>query len=109
MNWPKKSMLALASAVLFVTAACESGNGGSNASEQGRDDGAVTSDAILATLGEGNDGILTDHGTVEALEAGVKKAVDKGIPVVALDANLKVSGVTVFQHSDEKLASTLHE
>ncbi|OXM16657.1 sugar ABC transporter substrate-binding protein [Paenibacillus herberti] len=62
-----------------------------------------------AAVNGGFDGILTDHGTAEALEAGVKKAVEKGIPVVAFDANLQVPGVTVLQQSDEAMSKTLLE
>lgn len=50
------------------------------------------------------DGILTDHGTPEALEAGVKKAVDNKIPVVAFDAMLNVPNVTVLEQGDQKMA-----
>ncbi|GAB2694055.1 sugar ABC transporter substrate-binding protein [Paenibacillus thermoaerophilus] len=57
-----------------------------------------------AAINQKFDGILIDHGTAEALEAGVKKAVEKNIPVVAFDADLKVPGVTVLQQNDKKLA-----
>ncbi len=57
-----------------------------------------------AAINQKFDGILIDHGTAQALEAGVKKAVEKGIPVVAFDADLKVPGVTVLQQGDEKMA-----
>ncbi|MGN7455807.1 sugar ABC transporter substrate-binding protein [Paenibacillus pasadenensis] len=70
---------------------------------------ANMSSQLDAAVNGGFDGILTDHGTAEALEAGVKKAVDKGIPVVAFDANLTVPGVTVLQQSDEEMAKQLLE
>ncbi|OPA81434.1 LacI family transcriptional regulator [Paenibacillus selenitireducens] len=50
------------------------------------------------------DGILTDHGTAEALQAGVQKAVDSKIPVVSFDAALKIPGVTVLEQGDQKMA-----
>jgi simple sugar transport system substrate-binding protein len=50
------------------------------------------------------DGILIDHGTAEALQQGVQKAVAQHIPVVAFDADLKVPGVTVVEQNDQKLA-----
>lgn len=50
------------------------------------------------------DGILTDHGTAEALQAGVQKAVDSKIPVVSFDAALQIPGVTVLEQGDQKMA-----
>ncbi|AJY77180.1 sugar ABC transporter substrate-binding protein [Paenibacillus beijingensis] len=57
-----------------------------------------------SAINGGFDAILTDHGTPEALQAGVKKAVDKGIPVVSFDADLNIPGVTVLQQDDQKMA-----
>ncbi|MFP3490986.1 substrate-binding domain-containing protein, partial [Staphylococcus sp. SIMBA_130] len=42
------------------------------------------------------DAILIDHGRADALEPGVKKAVEKGIPVVVFDSDINVPGVTVI-------------
>lgn len=50
------------------------------------------------------DGILIDHGRADALEAGVKKAVEKGIPVVVFDSDIDVPGVTVIDQDDYSLA-----
>lgn len=50
------------------------------------------------------DAILIDHGRADALEAGVKKAVDKGIPVVVFDSDINVPGVTVIDQDDYSLA-----
>ncbi|MBD8497631.1 sugar ABC transporter substrate-binding protein [Paenibacillus arenosi] len=50
------------------------------------------------------DGILTDHGTPEALTKGIKKAQENKIPVVAFDALLDIPGVTVLEQGDEKMA-----
>ncbi|UHA76223.1 sugar ABC transporter substrate-binding protein [Paenibacillus sp. 481] len=50
------------------------------------------------------DAILTDHGDVQTLEAGVKKALQQQIPVVAFDALLDVPGVTVLEQGDEQMA-----
>ncbi|PYI55860.1 sugar ABC transporter substrate-binding protein [Paenibacillus flagellatus] len=56
------------------------------------------------------DGILIDHGKAEALEPGVKKALEKKIPVVAFDSDLKVPGVPVLQQGDQQMAkSTLEQ
>ncbi|SDD61940.1 simple sugar transport system substrate-binding protein [Paenibacillus sp. UNCCL117] len=57
-----------------------------------------------AAINQKVDGILIDHGTAEALEAGVKRALEKKIPVVAFDADLKVPGVTVLEQGDQKMA-----
>ncbi|WP_199614498.1 sugar ABC transporter substrate-binding protein [Paenibacillus alkalitolerans] len=59
---------------------------------------------LEAAINQGFDGILIDHGQAGALEAGVKKALEKNIPVVAFDADLNVPGVTVLQQGDEKMA-----
>lgn len=58
-----------------------------------------------AAINQRFDGILIDHGTAEALEAGVRKALEKNIPVVAFDADIQVPGVTVLQQGDEEMAS----
>lgn len=57
-----------------------------------------------AAINQNFDGILIDHGTPEALQNGVQRAVDKGIPVVAFDSTIEVPGVTVLQQGDEKMA-----
>jgi simple sugar transport system substrate-binding protein len=58
-----------------------------------------------AAINQRFDGILIDHGTAQALDAGVKKAVENNIPVVAFDADLNVPGVTVLQQGDQEMAS----
>ncbi|WP_248925751.1 sugar ABC transporter substrate-binding protein [Paenibacillus hamazuiensis] len=65
---------------------------------------AKMSSNLDAAINQKFDAILTDHGTPEALEAGVKKAVEKKIPVIAFDADLKVPGVTVLEQGDQKMA-----
>ncbi|WP_139488673.1 sugar ABC transporter substrate-binding protein [Brevibacillus dissolubilis] len=55
------------------------------------------------------DGILIDHGTAEALQQGVQKAVAQNIPVVAFDAALKIPGVTVLEQGDQKMAESTLE
>lgn len=65
---------------------------------------AKMSSNLDAAVNQKFDGILIDHGTAEALEAGVKKALDKKIPVVAFDATLKVPGVTSLEQGDQKMA-----
>ncbi len=57
-----------------------------------------------AAVNQKFDGILIDHGAPEALEAGVKKALEKKIPVVVFDAALKVPGATVLEQGDQKMA-----
>ncbi|SFM02713.1 simple sugar transport system substrate-binding protein [Paenibacillus sp. 1_12] len=57
-----------------------------------------------AAINQKMDGILIDHGTAEALEAGVKKALEKKIPVIAFDADIKLPGVTVLEQGDQKMA-----
>lgn len=57
-----------------------------------------------AAINQKFDGILIDHGKPEALEAGVKKAVERKIPVVAFDVDLKVPGVPVLQQGDQLMA-----
>ncbi|MGG2196531.1 sugar ABC transporter substrate-binding protein [Paenibacillus validus] len=65
---------------------------------------AKMSSNLDAAINQKVDGILIDHGTAEALEAGVKRALEKKIPVVAFDADLKVPGVTVLEQGDAKMA-----
>jgi simple sugar transport system substrate-binding protein len=51
------------------------------------------------------DGILINHGRAEALQGGVERAVQAGIPVVAFDNDLdQVDGVTVIDQDDYSLA-----
>ncbi|WP_078409214.1 sugar ABC transporter substrate-binding protein [Priestia abyssalis] len=50
------------------------------------------------------DGIVIKHGRTETLEPGVKRAVEKGIPVVAFDVELNVDGVTTIDQDDYMLA-----
>ncbi|MBP0725957.1 sugar ABC transporter substrate-binding protein [Bacillus sp. RG28] len=50
------------------------------------------------------DGILIDHGRKEALEAGVKKAIAAGIPVVSFDNDVNLPGVTLIDQDDYILA-----
>ena len=59
---------------------------------------------IDAAINQGFDGILIDHGTKEALNQGVEKAIEKGIPVVAFDASIDVEGVPVLEQGDQKMA-----
>ncbi|MFC5449314.1 sugar ABC transporter substrate-binding protein [Paenibacillus aestuarii] len=65
---------------------------------------AKMSSNLDAAINQKFDGILIDHGTAEALESGVKKAVDKKIPVIAFDATLQVPGVTNLEQGDQKMA-----
>lgn len=59
---------------------------------------------IDAAVNQRFDGILIDHGTAEALNASVQKALDKGIAVVAFDANIELPNVTVLEQGDQKMA-----
>lgn len=65
---------------------------------------AKMSSNLDAAVNQKFDGILIDHGSAEALEAGVKKALEKKIPVVAFDALLTVPGVTSLEQGDQKMA-----
>jgi len=62
-----------------------------------------------AAVNQKFDGILIDHGKPEALEAGVKKALERKIPVVAFDTDLKVPGVTVLSQGDQQMAKVTLE
>jgi simple sugar transport system substrate-binding protein len=57
-----------------------------------------------AAVNQGVDGILIDHGTKEALNQGVEKAVEKGIPVVAFDTGVEAEGVVNLQQGDQAMA-----
>ncbi|HEY4553887.1 MAG TPA: sugar ABC transporter substrate-binding protein, partial [Bacillaceae bacterium] len=57
-----------------------------------------------AAVNQKFDGILIDHGTKEALNSGVQKALDRGIPVVAFDAGVDVEGITSLLQDDQKMA-----
>ena len=57
-----------------------------------------------AAINQGMDAILIDHGTKEALNQGVEKAIEKGIPVVAFDAGVEVEGVVVLEQGDQIMA-----
>lgn len=57
-----------------------------------------------AAINQKFDGILIDHGNTDALSAGVNKAKEAGIPVVAFDAALGIDGVTDLSQNDQKMA-----
>ena len=57
-----------------------------------------------AAINQGVDGILIDHGTKEALNQGVEKALEAGIPVVAFDAGIDVEGVVSLEQGDQQMA-----
>ena len=76
----------------------------------GEGDLAKMASHLDAAVNQRFDGILIDHGTAEALEAGVRKALESNIPVVAFDADIQIPGVTTLQQGDEEMASmTLHK
>ena len=58
-----------------------------------------------AAINQEFDGILIDHGTKEALNQGVEKAVEKGISVVAFDAGVDVEGVVSLEQGDQQMAN----
>ncbi|MEW4372338.1 sugar ABC transporter substrate-binding protein [Paenibacillus kandeliae] len=62
--------------------------------------------SLDAAVNQGQfDGILIDHGDAGALTAGVQKAVQAGIPVVAFDSALDgIQGVTSLAQNDQKMA-----
>ncbi|MGB6408649.1 MAG: sugar ABC transporter substrate-binding protein [Planococcus donghaensis] len=57
-----------------------------------------------AAINQGVDGILIDHGTKEALNQGVEKALEKGISVVAFDAGIDMDGVVSLEQGDQQMA-----
>jgi simple sugar transport system substrate-binding protein len=57
-----------------------------------------------AAVNQRFDGILIDHGTAEALQQGAQKAVDKKIPLVLFDTDIKLPGVPIVEQDDQKLA-----
>ncbi|WP_019533881.1 sugar ABC transporter substrate-binding protein [Paenibacillus ginsengihumi] len=65
---------------------------------------AKMSSNLDAAINQRFDGILIDHGTAEALDAGLKKALERNIPVVAFDAAVDLPGITVLEQADQKLA-----
>ncbi|MBM7585229.1 simple sugar transport system substrate-binding protein [Bacillus pakistanensis] len=65
---------------------------------------AKMSSNLDAAINQKFDGILIDHGTKEALQAGVKKAKEAGIPVVVFDADVQGEEVTVLEQGDQKMA-----
>ncbi|TYS61999.1 sugar ABC transporter substrate-binding protein [Bacillus infantis] len=70
---------------------------------------AKMSSNLDAAINQGFDAILIDHGTKEALAAGVQKAVEKEIPVVAFDAEVSEPGVTVLEQGDQQMAKSTLE
>nr|WP_231891292.1 sugar ABC transporter substrate-binding protein [Paenibacillus swuensis] len=65
---------------------------------------AKMSSNLDAAVNQHFDGILLDHGTAQALQAGVQKAIDAKIPVVSFDSDLKVPDVTVLEQGDQQMA-----
>ncbi|MCA1055081.1 sugar ABC transporter substrate-binding protein [Rossellomorea aquimaris] len=65
---------------------------------------AKMSSNLDAAINQKFDGILIDHGTKEALQSGVEKAKEQGIPVVVFDADVESEGVTVLEQGDRKMA-----
>lgn len=57
-----------------------------------------------AAVNQGVDGILIDHGTKEALNQGVEKAIEKGIPVVAFDTGIDAEGTVTLEQGDQAMA-----
>jgi simple sugar transport system substrate-binding protein len=65
---------------------------------------AKMSSSLDAAINQKFDGILIDHGTAEALDAGVKHAIEKKIPVVAFDSGISLPEVTALEQGDQKMA-----
>ncbi len=57
-----------------------------------------------AAINQEFDAILIDHGTKEALNQGVERAVEQDIPVVAFDAGVEVEGVVSLEQGDQQMA-----
>jgi simple sugar transport system substrate-binding protein len=69
-----------------------------------QDDLSKMSSNLNTAVNQHFDGILLDHGSGAALEAGIKKALDAKIPVVAFDTDISLPGVTTIEQSDQKMA-----
>ena len=65
---------------------------------------AKMSSNLDAAVNQKFDGILIDHGTAEALQAGVDKALEQNIPVVTFDSGVVAPGVTALEQGDQKMA-----
>src|SRR5207248_1995755 len=65
---------------------------------------AKMSSSLDAAVNQKFDGILIDHGTAEALTAGVNNALTQKIPVVTFDSGLSLPGVTALEQGDQKMA-----
>jgi simple sugar transport system substrate-binding protein len=70
---------------------------------------ARMSSNLDAAINQKFDGILIDHGNADALTAGVNKALEKKIPIIAFDAILDVPGVTSLEQGDQKMAENTLE
>ena len=57
-----------------------------------------------AAINQKFDGILIDHGTAEALQSGVNRALEQNIPVVAFDSGVTAPGVTALEQGDQRMA-----
>ncbi|MFB5763111.1 sugar ABC transporter substrate-binding protein [Paenibacillus medicaginis] len=66
-------------------------------------DKAKMASLVESAVNQHFDAILTDHGDA-LLEPGLKKAVERGIPVVVFDAAVNVPGATVLSQDDQKMA-----
>ena len=64
----------------------------------------VMASNLDAAVNQHYDGILLDHGDDGALKAGVQKAIDANIPVVAFDSAISNTAVTNVAQNDQKMA-----
>lgn len=64
----------------------------------------VMASNLDAAVNQHYDGILLDHGDDGALQAGVQKAIDAKIPVVAFDSAITNPAVTNIAQNDQKMA-----
>lgn len=69
----------------------------------------VMASNLDAAINQGFDGILIDHGQAGALEAGVRKAIERGIEVVVFDADINIPGVPLLQQDDQMMAEVTLE
>ena len=79
-------------------------NGGELTVFNAEGDLAKMASNLDAAVNQHFDGILIDHGTAEALQQGAEKAVNKKIPLVLFDTDIKLPGVPVVEQDDQKLA-----
>lgn len=68
------------------------------------DDLAQMASHLDAAINQQFDAILIDHGTPEALNSGIHRALENNIPVIVFDALIDIPGVTTIEQGDALMA-----